>query len=518
MSKETLDLKNYIKIAHFVYPHLKDGILQIYHQCIEKRPPEDYLYDHYMNVFLDSRQEINLENIVIYALCTALSKDDIDKAVRTAKMSRRTWKKNWMTSIRNEMGLSGSITARNPQYLRTYAGSQVTKAIMDGQKDVPDIQHIMEETYQKLEQWARDGDAPAMNFIFRHYKQPKALANAFLTDITYDSLCAILLHYHGSIEGFNMNVPTVLSDYPIFSYRQADMFFDPVVVQNELTLLSQYDFQNENTMGKIEVKYGSEQMPINLQKQTVEDVLSNYQININEQRDLDMRDREIITHLFSMINASNLDHAFITVNTHDFCKSVFNLAKPRGYNYEDVYKRLTKLKQYSYSVSVIDKKTNEPAESIHFNLIDSLYINYEQGYFQFRPSDMWIRTYVQQKYTSILTDSYKSISSPQTKAIMMLLQQERLIGYSNGVDTKNFTLSYFRSRMKMLKVGNSAFMKELKQHLSTLQDNHVIVKDFEVLNRGAGIRVTFLPLNDAEKLAYDYNDALTSGVLTSSHG
>ena len=54
-----------------------------------------------------------------------------------------------------------------------------------------------------------------------------------------------------------------------------------------------------------------------------------------------------------------------------------------------------------------------------------------------------MRTYVQKKYISILTDSYTSINSPQTKGIMMILQQERLSEYSKNSFSTTLTLKYF---------------------------------------------------------------------------
>ena len=143
-----------------------------------------------------------------------------------------------------------------------------------------------------------------------------------------------------------------------------------------------------------------------------------------------------------------------------------------------------------------------------------MYINFQENYFQYTPSDQLVRTYVQKKYISILTDSYTSINSPQTKGIMMILQQERLSEYSKNSFSTTLTLKYFRSHMKLQRMGNAALVKELTNHLTTLKNEHIVVKDFGFVNKNSAITIEFLPLDSKELIAYEFN---TKGIEDKSN-
>ena len=112
---------------------------------------------------------------------------------------------------------------------------------------------------------------------------------------------------------------------------------------------------------------------------------------------------------------------------------------------------------------------------------------------------------MQKNYTRILADSYKSIDSPQTKGIMMILQRERLTEYASESDTKTLTLKYFRTHMKLLKIGNAALVKELVHHLDILKEKQVVVKDYTFVNKNSAVKISFLPLEYNELFAYGFN-------------
>ena len=510
---ENNNYENYKRISHFVLPRLSQNILDIYDQCVKDAAPGKYIYENYLKEIVDNYKDMTLNTIIAYSLYSSLSKENISKALRSAKGNRRTWKKNWFRSIKDEMNPLEKMKPRNPQYLRHYAEAKATVFKIDRVDPIPDVNDIMAENYRQIENWLRDKDALVMNFMFRSQKQPKAQAGAFLCDLTLESLTIVQTDYHGSIEGFNMNFPTTLSENPIFSYRQADMIFSPEVIEDELSILNKYRYEDEEKSGEIVVKI-ADGIPFDQKKQSVSDVLEKYQINVYEQRELDMRDRDIVMCLFSLINGETLSNKHITVNMKEFCKEAFNLNRPRSYNIEDLAKRLEKLKNYSYRVSVVDKKTKEPMEITIVNLIDNLYINFSEGYFQFTPSEQWIKTYIQQKYTSILTDSYKNISSSQTRGIMMMLQKERIIAFNSGSLSKILTLKYFRSHMKLFKMNNAALIREMTMHFTILKDKGIVVEDFQFIDNGASVCIYFVPLNHMELIAYDLNkDCLTDSSI-----
>ena len=285
------------------------------------------------------------------------------------------------------------------------------------------------------------------------------------------------------------------------------MDFEPQLLENELTFFNQYSYKDEDKgiEGDITVKYNPDvKLPSTVTEKNLSKIMKEFQINL-KQRELDMKDREIMTQLFNLINGETLSTQHIRVDLREFTRRVFNIRVPKKKHYEDIGNRLEKLKNYDYTITVRSRETGELIETTSLGLLNYLYINFQENYFQYTPSEQWIRTYVQKKYINILTDSYKSVDSPQTKGIMMLLQQERLTEYAKNSYTKTLPLNYFRLHMKLQKIGNAALVKELTNHMSILKSEQIVIKDFEFINKNSAVTIQFLPLDSKELIAYEFN-------------
>lgn len=284
------------------------------------------------------------------------------------------------------------------------------------------------------------------------------------------------------------------------------MEFEPVLLENELSFLNKYSYDGENEKeGDITVKYTPEvDLPNTVTKKSLSKLMKEYQIDL-KQKELDMKDQQIMMHLFNMINGETIAGQPITVDLREFTRRVLNIKVPKQKHYEDIRKRLDKLAHYDYSITVRSKETGELIETTTLGLLNYLYVNFTEKYFNYTPSEQLIRTYVQKKYINILADSYKSIDSPQTKGIMMLLQQERLAEYTKKSFTKTLSLKYFRAHMKLQHMGNAALAKELFRHLTDLKNEQIVIKDFEFINKNSAVRIDFLPLDSKELIAYELN-------------
>lgn len=513
------EYEKYKKIAVFIQPNIPPSIKNTYEKYVQGYQTERYIYETLIKpiMYTPEQQDINhkqnpvtLLDIISVCAYVALSKENIDQAIRTYKENRRVYKRNWFNSIKEEILTPDKMKPKNPQLLRKYAETvyrlqKLDRSFIANQT----VEDIMQEKYQEIDKWRSDTSAPITDFLFAHEKPTKSLVNGFINDITFESLNIIKNDFGGSIEGFNVKFPTELTEHPIFNYRSTVMEFEPELLENELTLLKSYQSVNEEkgTVSDIQVKYKPNldvQLPATATKKNLTTVMAKYHVDL-KQRDLDMKDREIMTQLFNMISGESTVHPIITVDLRDFTRKVFNIKVPKHKHYEELKNRLEKLKNYDYTITVRSRESDKVVEATTVGLLNYLYINFEENYFQFEPSEQWIRTYVQKKYINLLTDSYQSIESPQTKGIMMLLQQERLAEFSKGSSVKVLTLTYFRSHMKLIKMGNAALVKELTNHLNILKEEHIVIKDFEFVNKNSALKVTFHPLDNREIIAYDFN-------------
>lgn len=517
--------EKYEKIALFIQPNIHKNLIATYEKYIRGKKPELYIDENYIKTTKplsrasdtepssqdkkDSRRKsVSLEDIITVCTYIALSKENIEQSIRTYRENRRVYKRNWFNSIKEEMGPPEKMRPKNPRLLRKYAESTSLINNMDrSQDDDRTIEEIMLDKYNEIDNWRSDTTAPITDFSFTAQKPTKTLANAFINDITFESLLIIKDAFGGSIEGFYTKYPTEFNEHPLFSFRSTVMDFEPQLLENELTFFNQYSYKDEDKgiEGDITVKYNPDvDLPSTVTEKNLSKIMKEFQINL-KQRELDMKDREIMTQLFNLINGETLSTQHIRVDLREFTRRVFNIRVPKKKHYEDIGNRLEKLKNYDYTITVRSRETGELIETTSLGLLNYLYINFQENYFQYTPSEQWIRTYVQKKYINILTDSYKSVDSPQTKGIMMILQQERLTEYAKNSYTKTLPLNYFRLHMKLQKIGNAALVKELTNHMSILKSEQIVIKDFEFINKNSAVTIQFLPLDSKELIAYEFN-------------
>ena len=517
--------EKYEKIALFIQPNIHKNLIATYEKYIRGKKPELYIDENYIKTTKplsrasdtepssqdkkDSRRKsVSLEDIITVCTYIALSKENIEQSIRTYRENRRVYKRNWFNSIKEEMGPPEKMRPKNPRLLRKYAESTSLINNMDrSQDDDRTIEEIMLDKYNEIDNWRSDTTAPITDFSFTAQKPTKTLANAFINDITFESLLIIKDAFGGSIEGFNTKYPTEFNEHPLFSFRSTVMDFEPQLLENELTFFNQYSYKDEDKgiEGDIMVKYNPDvNLPSTVTEKNLSKIMKEFQINL-KQRELDMKDREIMTQLFNLINGETLSTQHIRVDLREFTRRVFNIRVPKKKHYEDIGNRLEKLKNYDYTITVRSRETGELIETTSLGLLNYLYINFQENYFQYTPSEQWIRTYVQKKYINILTDSYKSVDSPQTKGIMMILQQERLTEYAKNSYTKTLPLNYFRLHMKLQKIGNAALVKELTNHMSILKSEQIVIKDFEFINKNSAVTIQFLPLDSKGLIAYEFN-------------
>lgn len=512
--------EKYQKISVFIHPNIPPNIIKTYDKYIKGHQAERSIYETHIRPFKFSPEDTNtgfsknpvtIQDIIASCIYIALSKENIDQAIRTYKENRRVYKRNWFNSIKEEVLTPDKMKPKNPQSLRKYAETICQLQKMDRTlTETKTIEDIMQEKFAEIDNWRSDTSAPITDFIFVSEKTMKSLVNGFLNDITFEALNIIKNDFGGSIEGFNVRFPTALTERPIFSYRSTMMEFEAELLQSELTFFSTYHSEDDEkgTVSDIQVNYTPDvELPATVSQKNITQLLSKYNIDL-KQRDLDMKDREIMTQLFNMISAETTVNPTIKVEMREFTRKVFNVKVPKNKHYKELGYRLEKLRNYDYKISVRSKESDELIQTSSISLLNYLHINYEELFFLFTPSEQWIRSYVEKKYINLLTDSYHSIDSPQTKAFMMLLQQERLAEYITGSFTKVLTLKFFRSHMKLIKMGNAALIKELTTHLNILKESKIVVEDFEFINKNSSVKIQFLPLDSREIIAYDFNTKL----------
>lgn len=499
-------LEKYAKSAEFILPQISQKLKDTFEKRILNAEPENYVLDFIqttqssLNMMMVS-QEPTLEDLICVCTYIALSTEPVDSAIRTYKETHRTNKRSLMRYINEEMDSSMELSPRNPQLLKKYAESTAFLS-----SDAKSVEDIMKEKYEDMEKWRLDFSLPITDFEFIKQKTPKTIANCFINDITLESLLIIKEQFGGSIDGFNTKIPTQLSDPTYFSYKNKKLDFIPQLVENEIYLFNTYYFENEETTSDVTTSFSTEkQVPSSFNNpNALPGFLKKYNIDLTHPT-LDLKDKDIATYLFNQLNGDNLANVHIKVYYIDLIRSVYGVQQPKAKHYDDLYERLEKLKKYNQKITIRSKNTGEIIESSTLGLLNYLHQSKKERFFFFSPSDQMVKTYIERKYFSILTDTYRIVESPQTRTIMTMLQQLRLAEHVKGSTSTTLVLNFFRNYLKLDKITNTALTKELIKHFEYLKENDIIISKYRFMNKNSSVMIEFCPLDSKELLAYEFD-------------
>lgn len=495
--------------AVLIRKYISEELVSLYEFLVKDKAPEKVLYYRYLREIPELSGSIHpsLEEITAYGLYIALSAEPLEQALNTYMTKKKNYKKNWYRLIYEE--IKGKVSASNPESLRHYA-EKVQEAKRYEKKAVT-IEECMKETAKTIEKWRSDRNSYLIDFFFCPDKPDFSIARAFLYDVICEALTILKERFNGSLEGFNMKVPSEFTTKPLSSYRTSDVMAKASISPNkEVVLSTQYTYQNEeDDMKRIDMNFTPILPPeFEIDSEMTEEQLvrklNTFNIGLNV-RELDTIDQAIITQLFSMMNGENIGDTFISCDFRDFVSKVCRVTRLRPSHLDDIANRLQRLKYLGYSYSEFNKDTGDIKRQTSFGFINSVTIDREQDLLTFSLSAEWKNSYITNSYIQIDSESYSRITSYQTRAILMLLQQERLSCFSKGTSETVLTMKFFRTHMRLIKVSNYAFIKELTKHLDTLKKEGVVVKEFELIHMNTSVKITFLPLTDTEVVAYGYS-------------
>lgn len=504
--QDTNVLEKYARSAEFILPRISQKLKDAFKNLILNGEPESYVLAFIQSTqasldMMTVSQNVSLDDLICVCTYIALSTEPVDSAIRTYKENHRTNKRSLMRYINEEMDNSLALSPRNPRFLKKYADS-----VFFLSKKEKNVEEIMAEKYEELDKWRLDFSLPIIDFEFIDMKHPKTIANCFINDITLESLIIIKEEFGGSIEGFNTKIPTPLNEPSYFSYKNKKLDFIPQLVENEIYLFNTYYFENEETTSDVTISFTSEkQVPRSFNNpNALPSFLKKYNIDLIHPT-LDLKDKDIATYLFNQLNGDNLANVNIKVYYIDVIRNVYGVQQPKAKHYDDLYDRLEKLKKYEQKITVRSKSTGEIIESSTLDLLNYLHQNKKERYFFFSPSDQMVKTYIERKYFSILTDTYRIVESPQTRTIMTMLQQIRLTEHVKGSTTATLVLNFFRNYLKLDKITNTALTKELIKHFEFLKGNGIIINKYRFMNKNSSVVIEFCPLDSKELLAYEFD-------------
>ena len=493
--------ERYKKFASFISKKMPERLLDGYKDLICQKGPEKSIKKKYKSYGLYIT-ELTFEDIIAFCFLSACQTVSPDEAQKTFFKNRRIFKRNWLNVLKDE--LNGTETAKNPKLLRRYA--EAFKNV--NRQDKRTIEEIMQTKYKEVQEWRADDDTLLMDFFFIEDKSNSVIANSFIIDVTLESLKLLVEDFGSTMDSINVNYPTNLTDAPIFGYRNSYTEFVQTVIDNEVKLIAQYDYDVDiENQDFVKGSITSYQVVDEESRSMV--TQNGKQITVR-QKQTDTIDASILTLLFSRLNGSNVNEEFINCSLRDLARKVYQTDKPWN-KLDDLSARLKRLRSTGVDFTLTDTRTNKTLKEGSLGFLTYVLIDRENDTVSFTLSQQMKSSYIQKQYISIISDEYYKIESSQTRSLMMILQQERLSENAKGVREKTLSMKYFRSHLQLPQQGNKKLADELTRHFQILQDKGIVIESFEMMNRYASVHIVFLPLSAKERMAYDIPDPVIEG-------
>ena len=551
-------------ISTIMTSFLPENIFNYFSNLTDRHASElyDYLLEKYIIpgklIFEAKNCVITLESLISYLLWDTFDNENGPKLTEREAMDHYTQKKRNRKKYLHKIvkqEYSGNTTPQNPMHLHNGYIGITNPYCMDKLSNL-NLSHLSEQAYfdqeyKKVEEWYKASSSAICDYPYYHTLSAKKQIEDFLIDLGYNIFSIIC-------NEFFRNRCGIVTRSADLTYKPSSATENtPAIVNWQGSSISVDDLRYEAQKNNIVVyelipsDTGTVRIIVDIIHNVdcsskskaateIERIKSAYQSGARISH-LDALDHSIITALINNINfsiATGRENILITFP--ELAKDVYGSNSPLTLKKsKQLFTRLQKLQKmnisfseqntegipiygrgidffnFEYSVSNsfskdcvpspvsttkdIDISGNADIANIDLLVKD----HYNNMLLSITPSEYLRSQWLNGMHTVMSTKAYKSISSQKGKLLYQLLLEERLKIYPQ--EQAKLTLMYLKSRIRITSGTETRFKNDIKQELSNLITNRILVKDFKVSR--TSFDITFLPLDDNERILYKLDNA-----------
>lgn len=530
--------------AKVMLESIDDKIIDYYYKKIHNTEVADQIYDITKEWFfekLDSglKNEVNLLNIVYYILDNSTALYPTPKASYMYYKENKRNRKNYLfKTIKDEY--SGKPNVRNPLYLKQKADFYFGLKKMGGTNEEYDTpEEYIKTMYEEISAWRDDSSSYIFDFMFFETLELKRKANCFLIDLGENIFKIINKEYYGKLNGGLTTLPNAFLE-GIFTLRREE-----VNLQHEITgtaAIAKHSSAIINEDGSKSYvttiydsitddfsQYTEKERVALIERYVKDDILK------STTETLSAFELAVFTVIYNYFNLNVLTEGKISVPGKQFVQQLLTKDRLKIRDIRRVLHSLEKLQSIEINMEKRDAKGNVTAigkasffditygdlssegevtysinsdENSNSEMDESLLMS-DNWTINVYPTAFLKELWNKNVNAEIYTRQYNQISSAKAKALMLVLQQERVLSYP--ASSRLITYNQFKSKIRMDKLKPSQMKKELSEQLTILQEEGVVIKSFNLTT--TGVTVEFLPFTELEKDLYKINDKAGTGSV-----
>lgn len=515
---------------------------------------EDVFFDHMKEWFfeklsLELPQEMNFLNLVYYTYEDIIATFEDSSKAYSSLLKEKLNRRDYLFRVIKEEYM-GSPKPKNPLYLKNQADKYFS--IMETDSSLlryDNKQDYIDASYREIEQWKKDGDYIFKFRFFSNLDNSRRMSY-FITDLELEIVTIITRKYYGKYDGNITSLPEYFVRNPFFSFK-------PDTKEGELSV------EDDRVVSKSVYKYIDEETnSVNVVETIIDEKIGNFTSYDEKEKDylisqlrnqgalktsfdvLDTRDEAVLATIYSSFSADSLSEDWVKYKGRSFVGQVLGKSTFRARDVKQVLNSLDKLastvlraEQHDESGNLIGRGTlsffdvrygiagnSNSTVSVSLDVANQNQIHYSTSMelpekiltsndlmIEIAPSAYLKTIWRERINTEIYTKHYLEIGSSKAKAIMMLIQNERIRLYPQS--KLFFSYATLRSRLH-LEIKLNVLKRDLSQQLQEMIDKKIIVDSF---NFGtSGLTVYLLPFTQLEKILYKIESPDTGEFLIES--
>jgi len=485
--------------------------------------------------------EPTLLNLIFCELSTVLSQCSEAEALSKYKEIKRGRKKYLYTQLREEAG-ELPIKPRNSYFMQNEWDAINSPYILNNMEQMTinfdfsvtgSFEDFKKYRFDTVTAWYKEKDGFLLDFPYFEMLSAARKLSIYLIDLTYNCLSIICKDYYRSKTGFvtrTLDTHLGLKDASLFSWQSNALELKYEITDGIFQIYESLELSPNNALKIIvyEEPYDPAMRNVN-----PDDFFEKVKSDMNkgqQYRTLDTFDVSILTAILNNFSVASLQDKSLQINLIDLAHDVYGDSSTlKARDCERLIRHIIKLGRTRISnVSTTDNGLLIGGGNITFyeykfqvltnssmdneNILTT--INMASGDTKIDYSKLSMKDYSSMEmvfylsnymytlwnnsmHTYISSTLYRQIESSKGRALMQILQEERLRIYPE-LDTF-MPMARFRSHLKIAAKAQR-FKQELAAEMELLKSSGIAVSAYEVISNG--VNITFHPLSTAEKTAY----------------
>ncbi|AXG90475.1 hypothetical protein AGE29_01305 (plasmid) [Clostridium botulinum] len=489
-------------------PDIPEYLIETIFGNIDQRLKQNF-YNFYENLFNMNNKEENLKLLIkdiiqkefMVAELTKISDMDLHKTKHTFiapdkinKLKRynlqqiKQTKKRWYNSLfKRKKTNPFNIEIETANNNITLYGPEVFFNLYK----VRSIEELKDIRAAQFKDWL-DNSIFITDFFYLKSKTNKQINTAFNLDFIYNICTIIYDKWNNNLNFIYMEYPKLLLDHPLVADGSGK-----IKVQKQTII--QQNQSNKN----VKYKYNDYVSKDGITRILVPE--SN--IDTKQSRLIDNKDLNILSNILKYKKADFLTNKTIVFNLIDIINNIYCSKTVRSY--EDLRNRIAKMTLLKFNFFRTDNISGIP-DAVYGIFSSYEYLDKSQNRVKvYVDSILYDKILKNQVYT-IYNDKINQLNDDFAKTLVIYLQQEKLVLYTQGKNTTFLSYDYFSNLVRFRYKKEERNYKIIAQALENMKCNNIIIRDFK--KHMNGFIITFLDTNQFE-ISDLFSNKNTSDIL-----